>query len=355
METKDFYFDLPEHLIAQHPSGIRGQDKLMFLDRYTGAVQHYMMDDLPNIISENVLMIFNNSRVRRSRLYGIKESTGRETEFLFINPLPLSRDISADSSTVCLWKTMVKNAKKQKPGNRYTFGDGTRAIIVQNPSDTGTEFRTLAFDKHITEDWFEANGHIPLPPYIRREDTEEDSSRYQNVYATDTGSAACPTAGLHFTEEMLSRLDAKGIQRAWVTLHVGLGTFLPVRTKNIEDHTMHSEVYTVSQETAYMINQAKKDKRPILAVGTTSVRTLESAWNKEGFMPAGSNSTSIFMYPGYKFQVVDKMFTNFHTPESTLLMLVSAFAGKEHILNAYKTAIDHEYRFFSYGDAMLIG
>lgn len=355
METKDFYFDLPEHLIAQHPSGIRGQDKLMFLDRYTGAVQHYMMDDLPNIIPENVLMIFNNSRVRRSRLYGIKESTGRETEFLFINPLPLSRDISADSSTVCLWKTMVKNAKKQKPGNRYTFGDGTRAIIVQNPSDTGTEFRTLAFDKHITEDWFEDNGHIPLPPYIRREDTEEDSSRYQNVYATDTGSAACPTAGLHFTEEMLSRLDAKGIQRAWVTLHVGLGTFLPVRTKNIEDHTMHSEVYTVSQETADMINQAKKDKRPILAVGTTSVRTLESAWNKEGFMPAGSNSTSIFMYPGYKFQVVDKMFTNFHTPESTLLMLVSAFAGKEHILNAYKTAIDHEYRFFSYGDAMLIG
>lgn len=355
METKDFYFDLPEHLIAQHPSGIRGQDKLMFLDRCTGEVQHYMMDDLPNIIPENVLMIFNNSRVRRSRLYGIKESTGRETEFLFINPLPLSQDISADSSTVCLWKTMVKNAKKQKPGNRYTFGDGTRAIILQNPSDTGTEFRTLAFDKHITEDWFEANGHIPLPPYIRREDTEEDSSRYQNVYATDTGSAACPTAGLHFTEEMLSRLDAKGIQRAWVTLHVGLGTFLPVRTKNIEDHTMHSEVYTVSQETADMINQAKKDKRPILAVGTTSVRTLESAWNKEGFMPAGSNSTSIFMYPGYKFQVVDKMFTNFHTPESTLLMLVSAFAGKEHILNAYKTAIDHEYRFFSYGDAMLIG
>lgn len=355
METKDFYFDLPEHLIAQHPSGIRGQDKLMFLDRYTGAVQHYMMDDLPNIIPENVLMIFNNSRVRRSRLYGIKESTGRETEFLFINPLPLSQDISADSSTVCLWKTMVKNAKKQKPGNRYTFGDGTRAIILQNPSDTGTEFRTLAFDKHITEDWFEANGHIPLPPYIRREDTEEDSSRYQNVYATDTGSAACPTAGLHFTEEMLSRLDAKGIQRGWVTLHVGLGTFLPVRTKNIEDHTMHSEVYTVSQETADMINQAKKDKRPILAVGTTSVRTLESAWNKEGFMPAGSSSTSIFMYPGYKFQVVDKMFTNFHTPESTLLMLVSAFAGKEHILNAYKTAIDHKYRFFSYGDAMLIG
>lgn len=355
METKDFYFDLPEHLIAQHPSGIRGQDKLMFLDRYTGAVHHYMMDDLPNIIPENVLMIFNNSRVRRSRLYGIKESTGRETEFLFINPLPHSQDISADSSTVCLWKTMVKNAKKQKPGNRYTFGDGTRAIILQNPSDTGTEFRTLAFDKHITEDWFEANGHIPLPPYIRRKDTEEDSSRYQNVYATDTGSAACPTAGLHFTEEMLSRLDAKGIQRGWVTLHVGLGTFLPVRTKNIEDHTMHSEVYTVSQETADMINQAKKDKRPILAVGTTSVRTLESAWNKEGFMPAGSNSTSIFMYPGYKFQVVDKMFTNFHTPESTLLMLVSAFAGKEHILNAYKTAINHEYRFFSYGDAMLIG
>ena len=211
METKDFYFDLPEYLIAQHPSGIRGQDKLMFLDRYTGAVQHYMMDDLPNIIPENVLMIFNNSRVRRSRLYGIKESTGRETEFLFINPLPLSQDISVDSSTVCLWKTMVKNAKKQKPGNRYTFGDGTRAIILQNPSDTGTEFRTLAFDKHITEDWFEANGHIPLPPYIRREDTEEDSSRYQNIYATDTGSAARRTSGTR--PKAGARHPCKGLRR----------------------------------------------------------------------------------------------------------------------------------------------
>ncbi len=215
------------------------------------------------------------------------------------------------------------------------------------------------------QDWFERNGHIPLPPYIRRGDTEEDSERYQNVYAKETGSAACPTAGLHFTEEMLARLDAKGIERAFVTLHVGLGTFLPVREDEIENHKMHEEWYTVPAETAAKINAAKKAGRPVLAVGTTSVRTLESAAKKildEGGIPGqndvwvngGTASTSIFMYPGYKFNVVDKMFTNFHTPESTLIMLVSAFAGKENILNAYKAAVAEKYRFFSYGDCMLI-
>ena len=230
MLTSDFNFDLPEELIAQHPSGVRGQDKLMLLNRVTGEVEHHMMDDLPDLIEPGTLMVFNNSRVRRARVYGIKETTGRETEFMFLNTI---------DKECCIWNTMVKSAKKQKPGMHYKFPDGTVATIIEHEGNAGTEFRALKFDFAINEDWFERNGHIPLPPYIRRGDTEEDSERYQNVYATDTGSAACPTAGLHFTQEMLARLDAKGIERCFVTLHVGLGTFLPVREENIENHKMH--------------------------------------------------------------------------------------------------------------------
>lgn len=345
MKTSDFYFDLPEELIAQYPSGIRGQDKLMLLGRSDGTVSHFRMDDLPGLIQPGTLMVFNNSRVRRARCYGKKESTGRETEFMFLNQLDRECRV---------WNTMVKGAKKQKCGMRYTFPDGSVGTIVSRAGNGGTEFRALQFDFAITEEWFEKNGHIPLPPYIRRGDTAEDSERYQNVYAVNTGSAACPTAGLHFTEEMLSRLDAKGIERAFVTLHVGLGTFLPVREAQIENHTMHEEIFTVPSETAQKINEAKKQGRPVLAVGTTSVRTLESACDENGFVKSGTSSTRIFMYPGYTFKIVDQMFTNFHTPESTLIMLVSAFAGREHILSAYKTAVENKYRFFSYGDCMLI-
>ncbi len=356
MKTSDFYFDLPEELIAQHPSGVRGQDKLMLLNRESGVVEHFMMDDLPDLIPQNALMIFNNSKVRRARVYGIKETTGRETEFMFLNTI---------DKECTVWNVMVKNAKKQKPGMNYKFPDGTIATIIEHEGNKGTEFRALKFSFAIDENWFEKNGHIPLPPYIRREDDDTDSERYQNVYANDVGSAACPTAGLHFTDEMLKRLDEKGIERAFVTLHVGLGTFLPVREDQIENHKMHEEWYTIPLETAQTINRAKKEGRPILAVGTTSVRTLESAAQKiqkEGgivgkdnvWVNAGTSSTSIFMYPGYKFNVVDKMFTNFHTPESTLIMLVSAFAGRENILNAYKKAVENRYRFFSYGDCMLI-
>ena len=356
MKTSDFYFDLPEELIAQYPSGIRGQDKLMSLDRQTGLTEHFMMDNLPDLITPETLMIFNNSKVRRARVYGIKETTGRETEFMFLNSI---------DKDCCIWNTMVKAEKKQKPGMNYKFPDGTVASIVDNPKNFGTEFRSLKFNFPIDEDWFERNGHIPLPPYIKRSDTQEDSERYQNVYAKETGSAACATAGLHFTNEMLSRLDAKGIERCFVTLHVGLGTFLPVRETEIEAHKMHEEFYTIENETARKINAAKKEGRPILAVGTTSVRTLEASAQrilKENRTPgdngewvlAGTSSTNIFMYPGFKFNVVDKMFTNFHTPESTLIMLVSAFAGRENIMNAYKTAIENKYRFFSYGDCMFI-
>ncbi len=345
MLLKEFDFNLPEELIAQHPSGIRGQDKLMLLNRKTGETEHHNMSDLPDLILPGTLMIFNNSKVRRARCYGIKETTGREQEFMFLNQL---------DSTGNTWNTMVKGAKKQKPGMRYTFPDGTTGTIIEREENTGTEFRALRFESPVTEEWFEKNGHIPLPPYIKREDTEEDSERYQNIYAKETGSAACPTAGLHFTEEMLSRLSEKGIERDFVTLHVGLGTFLPVREEKIEDHKMHEEAFTVSEATAEKINQAKKEGRPVLAVGTTSVRTLESACDENGIVKAGTSSTHIFMYPGYRFKVIDQMFTNFHTPESTLIMLVSAFAGREHILNAYRTAVENRYRFFSYGDAMFI-
>lgn len=368
MKTSDFNFDLPEELIAQHPSGVRGQDKLMQLQRFPdskildanknpcGKVIHHMMDDLPDLITPDTLMVFNNSRVRRARVYGIKETTGREQEFMFLNTI---------DKECTVWNTMVKSAKKQKPGMHYKFPDGTIGTIIDVPGNAGTEFRAMKFDFAINEEWFERNGHIPLPPYIKRGDTEEDSERYQNVYAKETGSAACPTAGLHFTESMLKRLDDKGIERCFVTLHVGLGTFLPVREEKIENHKMHEEYYTIPKETALKINQAKKEGRPILAVGTTSVRTLESAAMslvEKGITPgtdgewirSGTSRTHIFMYPGFDFKVVDQMFTNFHTPESTLIMLVSAFAGRENILNAYKTAVENRYRFFSYGDCMLI-
>jgi S-adenosylmethionine:tRNA ribosyltransferase-isomerase len=345
MKTSDFYFDLPEELIAQKPSGKRGEDKLMELGRTDGKVTHHQMADLPDLVAPGTLMIFNNSRVRRSRCYGIKKATGREQEFMFLNQMNTEGDT---------WNTMVKGAKKVKVGGTYTFSDGSEGVIIDTPEDEGTEFRSVKFPFRVTEEWFEKNGHIPLPPYIHREDTDVDSERYQTIYAKETGSAACPTAGLHFTEELLDKLRAKDIDLQWITLHVGLGTFLPVRAENIEDHKMHEELFTVPYDVAEKINKAKAEGRPVLAVGTTSVRTLESACDENGVVKGGTNKTHIFMYPGYHFKVVDQMFTNFHTPESTLIMLVSAFAGRENILNAYKVAVENKYRFFSYGDAMLI-
>ena len=345
MKTSDFNFNLPEELIAQKPSGIRGNDKLMFLDKSTGKVFHYAMKDLVDLVEPGTLMIFNNSKVRRSRCYGIKTDTGREQEFMFLNQTSPEGNI---------WNTMVKGAKKVKPGNVYKFPDGSEGTIVFDSKNDGTEFRFIEFPFRLTENWFEKNGHIPLPPYIRREDDDTDSERYQTIYAKETGSAACPTAGLHFTEPVLERLREKNVELEWITLHVGLGTFLPVRADNIEEHKMHEEFYTVPYDVAEKINSAKKEGRPVLAVGTTSVRTLESASDENGIVHGGTKSTNIFMYPGYKFKVVDQMFTNFHTPESTLIMLVSAFAGRENILNAYKIAVENKYRFFSYGDAMLI-
>lgn len=345
MKTSDFYFDLPEELIAQKPSGVRGEDRLMRLDRATGAVSHCRMQDLADFVSPGTVMVFNNSRVRRSRCYGIKDGTGREQEFMFLNQASPEGDV---------WNTMAKGAKKVRPGNSYRFSDGSEGTIIPDEQNCGSEFRLIKFPFHITEEWFERNGRIPLPPYIRRKDDDTDSERYQTVYAKETGSAACPTAGLHFTEPLLRTLREKGAELEWITLHVGLGTFLPVRSEHIEEHKMHEEQYTISDETAEKINRAKKEGRPVLAVGTTSVRTLESAADENGTVRSGTRGTSIFMYPGYTFKVVDQLFTNFHTPESTLIMLVSAFAGRKSILNAYQTAVEHKYRFFSYGDSMLI-
>ena len=352
MLTKDFYFDLPEELIAQKPSSERGMDRLLRLDRATGQASDRLFTDIVSLVKPGTLMVFNDSKVRRARIYATADSSGNPAEFLLIS---MYRIDGKESGTV--WKAMVRNAKRHKTGRSYTFNDGTTAKIIADPEGAleKTEFRLLEFSHAVDDIWLEKNGHLPLPPYIHRDDELDDADRYQTVYSKNVGSVAAPTAGLHFTQEILSALDAHGVERASVTLHVGLGTFLPVRTDSIEDHVMHEESFSVSAVTAEKVERAKREGRPVLAVGTTSIRTLESAWNAEkGCLETGENSTRIFIYPGYAFKVVDQIFTNFHTPESTLLMLVSAFAGKENIFSAYTHAIEERYRFFSYGDSMLI-
>ncbi|GHU64720.1 S-adenosylmethionine:tRNA ribosyltransferase-isomerase [Spirochaetia bacterium] len=348
MKTSDFFFDLPENLIAQYPPEKRGQSRLMVLDRNSGLREHHLTAELPEILAawdKKPLLVFNNSKVRKARLLGISAETNAKVEFLLLNKI--------DEYT---WKAMAQRAKRRRPGSRYVFDDHTEAEIL---SEEG-EFRILTFNHPIDDAWLDLHGHIPLPPYIKRDDNQMDSDRYQTVYAQNTGSAAAPTAGLHFTKEILDELKNRGMDTAFITLHVGLGTFLPVRALNIEDHTMHEEIYTIAEETAAKIEKAKAEKRPVLAVGTTSVRTLESAWICDassplgGCLKRGEGTTSIFIYPGYQFKVADAMFTNFHTPGSTLLMLVSAFAGRELVLESYKEAVEKGYRFFSYGDAMLI-
>jgi S-adenosylmethionine:tRNA ribosyltransferase-isomerase len=365
MKTSDFNFELPKHLIAQYPPERRGKSRLLVLDRLTGTRTYRMVEELPGILcgpeyrgkgGELPLLVFNNSKVRKARLIGTSLDSGAQVEFLLLSN-------NAPHSPV--WKALVPRAKRRRPGSRYAFFDAqgveiARAEMVRSvdaDEDTNTDaaggFRLLAFDRNIDDQWLDRYGHIPLPPYIKRQDAAVDADRYQTVYAAATGSAAAPTAGLHFTRELLDRIAAAGIDSVFLTLHVGLGTFLPVRSTQIEDHVMHHETFTVDEETAAKIEAAKAQGRKIIAVGTTTVRTLESAW-VDGRLRRGEGSTAIFIYPGYKFNVVDALFTNFHTPESTLLMLVAAFSGRELILETYAEAISQEYRFFSYGDAMLI-
>ncbi|MEI6877186.1 MAG: tRNA preQ1(34) S-adenosylmethionine ribosyltransferase-isomerase QueA [Spirochaetota bacterium] len=351
MKTNDFYFELPEELVAQFPPENRGESRLLVLDRVTGRRNHTMVRELASLVEPGTLMVFNDSKVRKARIYGDAIDTSGRVEFLLL----------ADKGSG-IWEVSCTKMKKQRPGRRYRFDGGAEGEIIAPDAislalDEGT--RLLQFSPPIDDIWLEAHGHIPLPPYIRREDSPSDSSRYQTMFARELGSAAAPTAGLHFTPELLDDLHERGVETTTLTLHVSLGTFLPVRVEELEDHVMHEECWSISPETAAMINLAKGEGRPVLAVGTTSVRTLESAWETaDSLHPAGLRSgegrTRIFIRPGYGWKVVDGLFTNFHTPKSTLLMLVSAFAGREATLAAYAEAIEERYRFFSYGDAMLI-
>jgi S-adenosylmethionine:tRNA ribosyltransferase-isomerase len=355
MKTSDFFFELPEELIAQYPPEKRGQSRLMLLNCRTGKCSHRMVEELPEILcgpefrgkdGEKPLLVFNNSKVRKARLVGVSQETGAKAEFLLVEKI--------ESSGRSEWKVFTKRSKRRKPGSVYVFFDSNGAEITRAEITGGEgEFKYLSFDHPIDDGWLDRYGHIPLPPYIKRQDAPSDSERYQTVYASECGSSAAPTAGLHFTNELLDRINAAGIESVFITLHVGLGTFLPVRSENIEDHVMHREIFSIDDKSALRIETAKAQGRKVIAVGTTSVRTMESAW-KDGSIKRGEGATSIFIYPGYKFNVADALFTNFHTPESTLLMLVSAFAGRELILESYAEAIAEGYRFFSYGDAMLI-
>jgi S-adenosylmethionine:tRNA ribosyltransferase-isomerase len=354
MKKSKFYFDLPEELIAQYPPEKRGQSRLMTLDRLSGVRVHTEVRRLPEILcgekflsrgGEKPLLVFNDTKVRKARLTAFDERSGAQTEFLLLD------DINGDG---LLWKVMTKRSRRKKAGSVYIFTAGNAQerikAVIRCFED---EYLLLEFENVINDAWLEKNGHVPLPPYIKRKDIPSDAERYQTIYARQTGSAAAPTAGLHFTREILDKLNENGIESVFITLNVGLGTFLPVRSENIEDHKMHSEKFNIDENTAVKVEEAKKAGRKIIAVGTTSVRTLESAWI-DGKLNRGENSTSIFIYPDFNFNVADALFTNFHTPESTLLMLVSAFAGREKIFESYTEAVREKYRFFSYGDAMLI-
>ena len=294
MQTSDFHFDLPEHLIAQVPAPNRGADRLLVLDRKTGALEDRDFSEFPALVEQGTLLVFNDSRVRRARVYAEVAATGSQVEFLLINQVTIP---GCHAGTV--WKVMAKNAKRQKPGREYRFPEGLSASIVEDTEGLASgEFRLLKFSAPVDDTWLDRFGHIPLPPYIHRDDEAMDADRYQTVYAKNTGSVAAPTAGLHFTPDILDDLDRRGIERTSITLHVGLGTFLPVRTENLEEHTMHEERFIISEETARKVEAAKKDGRPILAVGTTSVRTLESAWDHaEQRLRTGEQSTDIFIYP----------------------------------------------------------
>ncbi|MFP4408891.1 MAG: tRNA preQ1(34) S-adenosylmethionine ribosyltransferase-isomerase QueA [Spirochaetaceae bacterium] len=363
METRAFSFDLPEELIAQHPTRERGKSRLMVADRETGLLVDTMVSSLHEHLEPGTVMVLNDSRVRKARIYATPVGGSAPVEFLLVRPLTFAPGPDAGARhgkeeenetgppIATEWLATVNKAKRQRPGRRYTFPEGVEGEIVGSDE----RYRRVRFYGTVDEAYLERNGHVPLPPYIRREDTPADVDRYQTVYARRTGSVAAPTAGLHFTERILGALRGRGVEIYEITLHVGLGTFLPVTSETVEEHRMHSEEFTISDETAAAVERAKREGRPVLAVGTTSLRSLEAAWVPgEERLRRGDQETDIFIYPGYTFQVVDQLFTNFHTPQSTLLMLVSAFAGRERLLSWYEHAVRERYRFFSYGDAMLM-
>lgn len=348
MHINDFDYELPEELIAQKPADKRDASRLLVVHRETGETEHKHFYDILEYLNEGDCLVLNNSKVLPARLYGIKEGTGAKVEFLLIKRIDGDR-----------WETMVRPGKRLKPGDSVMFSEDPllKADIIDYGND-GTRIVEFSYDGIFMER-LEEIGSMPLPPYIERQSEKEDRDRYQTVYCREEGSVAAPTAGLHFTEELLEKARAKGVELAYVTLHVGIGTFRPVKCENIEDHSMHFEEYHIDEKTAEIINRAKAEGRRVISVGTTSTRTVESAayfdeekdcWQ----VRSGENSTGIFIYPGYEFRIIDSLITNFHLPKSTLLMLISALYDREKILEVYQEAIREKYRFFSYGDAMFI-
>ena len=340
MKTSDFYFDLPQELIAQDPLEDRSSSRLLVLDRETGKTEHHIFKDVIDYLNPGDCLVINNTKVIPARLFGSKEGTEAKIEILLLKRK--ENDV---------WETLVKPGKKAKPGTRISFGDGLLTGEVIDVVEEGNRLIKFTYDG-IFEEILDQLGQMPLPPYITHQ--LKDKNRYQTVYAKHDGSAAAPTAGLHFTPELLEAIKAKGVNSAHVTLHVGLGTFRPVKVEDVTNHHMHSEFYIVEEDQAKLINETKQRGGKIVSVGTTSCRTLESATDDQGILQAGSGWTDIFIYPGYKFKMIDRLITNFHLPESTLLMLVSALAGKDKIMAAYEEAVKERYRFFSFGDAMLI-
>ncbi len=340
MNIKDFYYDLPPELIAQTPLKDRTASRLMVLNRKTGEISHKHFYDISEYLNPGDCLVLNNTRVIPARLYGVKEGSGGKIEFLLLKRLGID-----------LWEVILKPGKKAKVGSRFVFGDRLLKAEVVEVRDDGNRIVRFEFDG-VWEELLDKLGEMPLPPYIKEK--LQDRNRYQTVYSKIEGSAAAPTAGLHFTDDLLEKLRLKGVKTAFVTLHVGLGTFRPVSVDTIEEHKMHSEYFEISEETARTINETKKSGGRIICVGTTSVRTLESSCHDDGTVIPGSGDTSIFIYPGYKFKTVDSLITNFHLPESTLLMLISALYDRDSIMKAYTEAINEKYRFFSFGDAMFI-
>ena len=340
LKKSDFYFDLPQELIAQDPLEDRSSSRLLVLDKETGEMEHRVFHDIVEYLHEGDCLVLNNTKVIPARLMGTKKDTGATIEVLLLKRR--ENDI---------WETLVKPGKKAKPGTVITFGEGLLTGTVVDIVDEGNRLIQFSYEG-IFEEVLDKLGEMPLPPYITHK--LQDKNRYQTVYAKYEGSAAAPTAGLHFTKELLAQVAAKGVKIAYVTLHVGLGTFRPVKEENVLEHHMHSEFYQVTPEAAKLINDTKAAGGRVICVGTTSCRTIESAADQNGVVQAGCGDTEIFIYPGYQFKVLDNLITNFHLPEATLIMLVSALAGREHVLHAYETAVEMKYRFFSFGDAMFI-
>ncbi|MCH4888312.1 tRNA preQ1(34) S-adenosylmethionine ribosyltransferase-isomerase QueA [Acidaminobacter sp. JC074] len=339
MRTKDFYFDLPDEQIAQTPLEKRDQSKLMYLNKVSGAIEHHIFADVLDLLNPGDCLVLNNTRVLPARIFGVKE-TGATVEFLLLKQT--EKDV---------WECLVKPGKKAKIGSSFTFGQGLMTGEVVDITDEGSRMVKF-FYEGVFENVLEEVGTMPLPPYIT--ETLDDQERYQTVYSKHNGSAAAPTAGLHFTEDLMNKIKEKGIHIAYVTLHVGLGTFRPVKVDDVLEHKMHSEFYMMDDENADIILNAKKNGGRIISVGTTSTRTLESVMQQHGTLKECSGWTEIFIYPGYDFKIIDGLITNFHLPESTLIMLVSAFSDREKVLHAYETAVKEKYRFFSFGDAMIL-